>query len=484
MQTSTLTKNRFWLVLSGLSFVGLALRFYLAFAVFNNQGFAWDTATFGYWIDAINNNGLEAYAVEPGINYPPVFADILVGLNALAGLLGLTPYDLIKLPSILADVAIAVVLAIAGKKWFSAGQGLWAAGLFLFLPITWYDSAIWSQVDSLSALPMLGAVLLLLAKKPEWSIAVFTIAVLTKPQGALVLLILLPLFIGQLAAREYRWWRSLTAIGAGLFTFIVIAVPWSLEGYVATYVSEDLARIPVIGDLLGLVVQYVATAGMFPVLTANAYNIWAAAGDMPLATQITSGVVYWTTDNYPILGIPAGIIGSALFLGLAVAIFWILLRHRTPSAVLTAFALLLVGFFALPTRVHERYLVQAFAVLALVWAAKAWQRSVLTVLAFANTVNLHAILAQDLGVETVPYESAPAAAGFGQEIVSTRAPIIGTYSPEEYGLSWVRMDAQWAREPWMVYLVILIHTASFGLLLWQFIKGIKQTANSNRKEEQ
>jgi hypothetical protein len=46
------------------------------------------------------------------------------------------------------------------------------------------------------------------------------------------------------------------------------------------------------------------------------------------------------------------------------------------------------------------------------------------------------------------------------------------------------MDAQWAREPWMVYLVILIHTASFGLLLWQFIKGTKQTANINRKEEQ
>lgn len=475
--------KRFWLTLAVLAVAGLALRFYLAFAVFNNQGFAWDTATFGYWIDVINTNGFDAYAQEPGINYPPAFADILVALNWLANLLGLTAYDLLKLPSILADIAIAITLALAGRKWFTQKQGLWAAALYLFLPITWYDSAIWSQVDSLAALPMLVSVLLVIAKKPEWAIAAFTLAVLTKPQGALVLLILLPVLIGQFAAREYRWWRSFTALAAGLVTFVVVAMPWSLEGYVSRYVSEDLAKIPVVGDLLGLVVQYFATAGMFPVLTANAYNIWAAAGDMPLANQISSGVVYWTTDNYPILGMPAGLVGGALFLIVAALIFWLLISRRSAQAVLTGFSLLLVAFFALPTRVHERYLVQAFAVLALIWAAKIWQRSLLAVLSIANTVNLHAILAQDLQVETVPYESQPSAAGLGQAIVSNRVPVIGSYMPEDYGLSWVRMDAQWAREPFVVYLVIVIHTASFGLLLWQFIKGNLKTTNSNRKEE-
>lgn len=478
---------RFWLPLAAISIFGFLLRFWLAFGPFNNQGFAWDTATFGYWIDVINTNGLDAYAQEPAINYPPAFAEVLVAINWLAGVLGLTPYDLIKLPALIADIGIAVVLALAGKKWFSGRIGVWAVALYLVLPITWYDSAIWGQVDSLSALPMLIAVVLLIDKKPEWSLVAFTIAVLTKPQGALILLILLPVLIGQFAARELRWWRSLTSLAAALATFSLVAVPWSLEGYVARYVSEDLARIPVLGDLLGLMVQYISTAGMFPVLTANAYNIWATASDMPLATQITSGVVYWTTDDYPVFGIPSGVIGGALFLAVAATIFWILIRRRDAQSVLTGFALLLVAFFALPTRVHERYLVQAFAVLALVWAAKAWHRAALGVLAVANTVNLHAILAQDLRVETVPYVSAPAASTEGL-FTSARTPVIGAYMPEDYGLSWVRMDAQWAREPWVVYLVVLIHTASFGVLLLQFIKRKNRTPItppiSNRKEEQ
>lgn len=475
-------KKSFWITLAALAATGFALRFYLAFAVFNNQGFAWDTATFGYWIDVINTNGLEAYALEPGINYPPVFADILVGLNQLAVWLGLAPYDLLKLPSIIADVAIAVTLAWAGRRWFSAKQGLWSAGLYLFLPITWYDSAIWSQVDSLSALPMLLAVVLLLDKKPEWAIFAFTLAVLTKPQGALVLIVILPVLIGQIIHRDLRWWRSLTSVAASLATFIVIAVPWSLEGYVAKYVSEDLAKVPLVGDLLGLVVQYFATAGMFPVLTANAYNIWAAAGDMPLAQQITSGVVYWTTDDFPILGLPAGLIGGAIFLAVAALIFWVLITRRSPQAVLTGFSLLLVAFFAAPTRVHERYLVQAFAVLALIWAAKLWQKLALAVLAIANTVNLHAILAQDLQVETIPYVSDSASAVGSTAASSARVPVIGSYMPEDYGLSWVRLDAQWAREPWVVYLIIVIHTAAFAVLLWQFIRE-NNAKTTNRKEQ-
>ena len=257
-------------------------------------------------------------------------------------------------------------------------------------------------------------------------------------------------------------------------------------GEVASGLRRD-RDVKLLGDLLGLMVQYISTAGMFPVLTANAYNIWATASDMPLATQITSGVVYWTTDDYPVFGIPSGVIGGALFLAVAATIFWILIRRRDAQSVLTGFALLLVAFFALPTRVHERYLVQAFAVLALVWAAKAWHRAALGVLAVANTVNLHAILAQDLRVETVPYVSAPAASTEGL-FTSARTPVIGAYMPEDYGLSWVRMDAQWAREPWVVYLVVLIHTASFGVLLLQFIKRKNRTPIttpiSNRKEEQ
>jgi Gpi18-like mannosyltransferase len=322
-------------------------------------------------------------------------------------------------------------------------------------------------MDSLAALPMLIAVVLLIDKKPEWAIVFFVLAVLTKPQGALILLILLPVFIGQLIQKELVWWRAITAPLAGLVTFILVAVPWSLE----SYIPNSISKVPVLGDILGLAWQYFSTAGLFPVLTANAYNIWATVGKIPMAHQFQDGRVYWLTDNYLVFGIPAGIIGTALFAIVAILIFWLLIKKHNATQVLTAFSLLLVAFFALPTRVHERYLVQAFAVLAIVWAVKLWQRAALVVLALANTVNLHAILAANLFVETVPIVSSPSASSGGiVPFDNSMRVLTAVESPEYYGISWVRMDANWAREEWLVWLVIFIHTAALVVLLVQYLR--------------
>lgn len=62
---------------------------------------------------------------------------------------------------------------------------------------------------------MLLTVVLLLNRNPEWAAVAAVLAVLTKPQGALVAVVLVPLFLGQLWRKEFSWWRSLTALGAG-----------------------------------------------------------------------------------------------------------------------------------------------------------------------------------------------------------------------------------------------------------------------------
>jgi len=458
-------QSRFWAIIGLLSAVGLALRVWLAFFIFPNQGFAWDLATFASWMDTIENFGWLAYEIDPGINYPPVFADLLACLIWIGNSLGIPPIDLIKWPSILADIGIALLLAQMGQKWFSKRVAIFAAAAFLFLPVTWYDSAIWGQVDSLSALPMLLAIYLLIDKKPEWAAVFFVIAVLTKPQGALILLILLPVFLGQLSRSELSWWRAASTSISGIATFALISLPWSME----SYAPSDVADIPILGDLLGLAGQYFSTADLFPVLTANAYNIWALAGKIPMAEQFQEGRVYWLPDSYEVFGIPAGILGAAMFIAVAILIFWKLLQNSSPNIVLTATSLLLVAFFALPTRVHERYLVQAFAFLVLVWGPQLWQKVCLIILAVANTVNLHAILAANLFVETIAVRS-ESAAGLGifpiaESIVLKSA----TQPPEFYGLSWVRMEADWAREPWIVLTVIMIHTAAFIAILIQFL---------------
>lgn len=474
--------KKFWLVLLPIMAAGLILRWVLAFNIFLNQGFAWDLATFVDWMLVIDKWGYDAFTYAPGMNYPPVFADILQGLLWLGKQImpfgqhlgDVNTWTLLKLPSILADLGIAGTLAFAGRRWFTSKIGLIAAAMYLFIPVTWYDSAIWGQVDSLSALPMLLAVVFVIDKKPELSAIFLVLAVLTKPQGALVVLILLPVLIGQILHKELAKKRFFSTLGAGLITFILIAVPWSME----SYVNSSVKSVPVLGDFLGLIYQYFGTAGLFPVLTANAYNPWALVGTPSLAEQIHTGTVYWRTDNLLILGVPAGILGSVLFIGLVAFIFWKLIKHHDAQQVLTGFALLLVGFFMLPTRVHERYLAQAFAVLALVWAVKVWQRWLLVVLAIANTVNLHAILAANLQVYSAQPQAAAATSGFASSLALISPK---TVDPGSVGISSVQLPADWARLEWVVWLVILIHTVAFLVLLFDYIK-LNRVSEINLKD--
>ena len=466
-----MSNRRFYSVLGIALAVGFALRYWLAFVVFLNQGFAWDMATFASWMDTIRFEGFKAFAVDPGINYPPVFTDILALLNWIGDTTGISPYPLMKWPSVLADIGIAAVIAIAGRKWFGDNQALVGAVAYLLLPISWYDSSIWGQVDSLSMLPMLLALVFLINRKPEWSMVFFVVAVLTKPQGALILLILLPVLIGQFRQRELRLVRLGTSLAAALVTFALIAVPWSLESYVEPY-SPSAASIPVVGDLLGLAVQYLSTAGMFPVLTANAFNIWAGVGNIPLAQQIQDGYVFWLTDEFPIFGVPAQAIGGVLFLGVVGVVFSMLIKRHSPNQVLLGSATLLVAFFVLPTRVHERYLAQAFAILALVWVAANSRRIILAVLAIANTLNLHAILAADLGVETVSATSAPSAGAAGASgFVANQLIAVTGQPPEFYAIEWVRLDSTFARTEWVVWAIIVIHTLGFAVILFDYLKA-------------
>ena len=78
-----MTNHKFGFLLGLILVLGLVLRAWLAFLVFPNQGFAWDLATFGNWLDSISARGLDAYDYDQTINYPPVFADILVMLTWL-----------------------------------------------------------------------------------------------------------------------------------------------------------------------------------------------------------------------------------------------------------------------------------------------------------------------------------------------------------------------------------------------------------------
>ena len=85
-----------------------------------------------------------------------------IGLIAQSGGLGLASEDLIKIPPILIDVAVALVLYLLVKAWgrprgrrWAERAALAAAAIYLFNPVTWYDSALWGQTDAAGALVIL-----------------------------------------------------------------------------------------------------------------------------------------------------------------------------------------------------------------------------------------------------------------------------------------------------------------------------------------
>lgn len=476
-QLGTLSARRFWIWLAGILSAGFALRYVLAFVPIqflaakgvNNYGFSWDMSTFADWMFTIKSAGFQAYVADPSINYPPVFADILSALNTLGDWFGggdptqaqRVSISLLKLPAIVADLGVAFTVACAGRKWFSGRVGLWAAGLYLLIPAIWYDSAVWGQVDSISALFMLLAVVFIADRKPEWSALFVVMAILTKPQGILVGLVIAPIFIGMLVHRNLNLWRIASTFGAAALSFVALAVPWNLR----SYNTDGLANMPVIGDAVGLWIQFKSTAGLFPVLTANAYNVWALAGEGPLAPQFQQNMAAWQLDNIEILGIPANVLGNVLFLIVVAFVFWLLVRRPTVQNALLGFAVVLVAFYDLPTRVHERYLIQAFAILCLVWATRWRDRVALVALSTANVLNLHAILSNGLNVMFPPMPPS-------DDLVFQHHG----QSPESYGIFGTPFEAGFTRDTWLVYLIIAVQLLALFYLIWQITEV-------NRKQE-
>jgi len=189
-----------WAIVAVLG-AGLGLRLVLALVVFPGAGHATDLGLFGEWASTLVRVGPGGfYAAARSANYPPGYMWVLWLVGALGN-----GVALLKTPAILADVAIGAVLYVAGRRWLGARVGLFAAALYLFVPVTWYDSALWGQVDAVGALVVLVSVVLLAEGWSELALASAGLAVLVKPQDAVVLVVVLPVLLR----------RHLLRIGSG-----------------------------------------------------------------------------------------------------------------------------------------------------------------------------------------------------------------------------------------------------------------------------
>ncbi|HEY8168291.1 MAG TPA: phospholipid carrier-dependent glycosyltransferase [Candidatus Limnocylindrales bacterium] len=395
-----------------LLLAALALRLIIAYVLLPKSGFESDLGTFTAWAFRMVEVGAAGFYDVPGLSdYPPAYMLVLGFLGRLGQIIGAadgtgvaTTTALLKMPPILADIATGALLYVVAMRWFGdrprGGQlALLAAALYVFNPVTWYDSAIWGQVDAIGALLTLAMVALLVEGHEEAATAVTVLAGLAKPQYGVVLVPLLavvllrrhlllpgsgprvtagPSWYRRWCEHETGIWRLVSSAAVGASLLVVVVAPFGL-------------------DMPGLIIQYGRAAGTYAYLTVNALNPWALVGSGDQSAMVEAGLGRWPSDTIGLIGpVPGVVIGTVLLVGGFVVGLALLVRRDERLTILLAAAYLCLAFFMLPTRVHERYLFPVFSLLPLLAILDRRYLVATVILAISTFVNLHAVLSSPI----------------------------------------------------------------------------------------
>ncbi len=343
------------LVLIGL--IALALR--LLFI--NAEGFRNDVQSFEAWALSLVAHPLsEFYAKTSFADYPPGYFYVLWVVGHLYALFvhGDSQYAIlkiaVKLPAIAMDFVAAALIYVIVLRFASARWATIAASVYLLNPATIFISSYWGQIDSVACGFVLLALALVLHAERWGANAPYAIAgawlslaysVLIKPQGAIIGLLLLAYpFATSDASLRYR---RLIGTGFGVAAAVLLAafLSWPFE--------PGLGPVRVLGWLFQ---RYAYGSNVYPYNSVNAFNLYAVFRP------------FWQPDSAPIaLGsLSLGSMwlwGILLVLAAAALIVARYLQVRTDAALLEGAMLLAFAFFILATRMHERYIFNAFVLL-------------------------------------------------------------------------------------------------------------------------
>ena len=170
--------------------IGLVFRLIMAYGLegLRGSGFDSDLKLFRYWASNLGQLGPFGF-YDRGFfaDYTPGYLYALWLVGVIGGLVGGVG-DLIKMPAIVTDIALGlVVYRMALDLGTTERRATIAAAVVIFNPISWFDSTIWGQVDSFGTVFLLLAIRELWKGRSERSAILAVVAALIKPQlGILV----------------------------------------------------------------------------------------------------------------------------------------------------------------------------------------------------------------------------------------------------------------------------------------------------------
>ncbi len=235
-----------------------------------------------------------------------------------------------KLPGIIADIAIAIVIYKFFMHRKENDNALALTAAWLLAPVAWYSSAVWGQVDTLVNLFGLLSILALIQKRLPTALMWYTVSILFKGS----LLLFAPFLLLYAIQSKYSLSSWLRAIGLSALVIFSISFPFHPQADVFLW----------LGKLYGVQIL----PGEIGFLTANAFNFW---------WLVDSGK---TLDAELFFGIPARIWGLGMFLTVAGWAMYQMFRKLTTASFLLLLIIVQLAGFMLLTRMHERYLFPVF----------------------------------------------------------------------------------------------------------------------------
>ena len=349
------------------------LRAVLAFTV---KGYGVDMGCFGAWAGRMASGGAGNFYQEGYFcDYPPAYMLVLGLLGVIGNLLGMSTGSLgfqalMKMVPIACDLALAAVCYAAAKKKFGNGVSLAVAAMLALNPAFIVTGSCWGQIDSVLAL--LLVLMLLNAREGQWTIAIpiFALAVLAKPQAGLLVPLGVAALMKEAKLGGHRGKSIVLGLLGGAAVTLAIVLPFAWGENIVTW----------------LVDKYAATLSGYPHATLSTGNLMFLLGGnwVDESTALIGGVTY-------------GQLGVALMVLSFAAGIAVYLLGQGRSRLFLASAMTMQLIFVLTTKMHERYILPALALLFFAFVETGDLRLLISAAAAsaASAVNIGIVLAYD-----------------------------------------------------------------------------------------
>lgn len=242
---------------------------------------------------------------------------------------------LVKLPSVLADLGIGwMIYQYLNQKSRIKNQkekALLLSSIWLFNPVTWYNSSVWGQTDSIVNLLGLVAVFAILNKNLIKFAVFITLSLLFK--GSLIVFTPILFTLALIQKQSVKQWFKSVIYSLAVITLISV---WfhphtDLHAWLFNLYKERI--LP----------------GEIGYLTANAFNFWWLVNP----GKVLDSTVYF--------GLPARVWGFLIVAGtVAGLIYWLGKKKITDKRIFFSLIVLSLVSFLFLTRIHERYLYPFF----------------------------------------------------------------------------------------------------------------------------